>query len=161
MKILTKSLRSLWRWVAEDSSHSGWLDSAMLQALVTIDHFEALANDALEVLNKAEVEAQELRDDLAQPAEDLDDLSWLDDKRRVNPLSDSVQSPAHYDLGNGIEVIDVIKNRTQKMGGHAGYIYGNAIKYLLRAPFKGAQRLDILKCKKHLEWILDNMESKK
>ncbi|MDK4326108.1 DUF3310 domain-containing protein [Corynebacterium propinquum] len=55
----------------------------------------------------------------------------------------SVQSPAHYQLG-GIEAIDVID---EAVADPASFYRGNAIKYLLRAGKKGDARQDLEKAR--------------
>lgn len=57
--------------------------------------------------------------------------------------TDSVQSPAHYQLG-GIEAIDVID---EAVADPASFYRGNAIKHLLRAGKKGDARQDLEKAR--------------
>lgn len=56
----------------------------------------------------------------------------------------SVHSPAHYQLADGLEDIDVID---QSVEDPASFYRGNAIKYLLRAGKKGDARQDLEKAR--------------
>lgn len=58
--------------------------------------------------------------------------------------SDPVNHPTHYTSGP-IEVIDIIE------GFSLGFCLGNVVKYILRAPHKGAQVQDLEKAR----WYLD------
>ena len=60
----------------------------------------------------------------------------------------SVHSPAHYQLSDGLEAIDVID---QAVEDPASFYRGNAIKYLLRAGRKGDARQDLEKAR----WYID------
>jgi len=51
---------------------------------------------------------------------------------------DWVNSPPHYQLDCGVEVIDIIKS-IQSLEAYKGYLEGNVIKYLLRAREKNGQ----------------------
>lgn len=64
----------------------------------------------------------------------------------------SVQSPAHYQLG-GIEAIDVID---EAVDNPASFYRGNAIKYLLRAGKKGDARQDLEKARWYIDRELGN-----
>lgn len=59
----------------------------------------------------------------------------------------SVQSPAHYQLG-GIEAIDVID---EAVADPASFYRGNAIKYLLRAGKKGDAHEDLRKARYYID----------
>jgi len=50
-------------------------------------------------------------------------------------MADNVNHPAHYTVG-GIETIDFIKAKLTPEE-FIGYLKGNVIKYLSRAPHKG------------------------
>ena len=67
---------------------------------------------------------------------------------------DLIAHPSHYNRG-GIEVMDI-----QKAYGvdPENYWRGNAIKYLLRAPFKGAKVRDYHKCMQSIQYLLDVLE---
>lgn len=65
----------------------------------------------------------------------------------------SVQSPAHYQLADGLEAIDVID---QAVADPASFYRGNAIKYLLRAGKKGDARQDLEKARWYIDRELNN-----
>ena len=91
--------------------------------------------------------------------EDLskEDILGLQRVPFYNPLIltkyDSVDHPSHYNQ-TPIETIEIIAQATEKMDGFRAYCFGNVLKYLLRAPFKGKQEEDCLKAK----WYWDRME---
>ena len=60
-------------------------------------------------------------------------------------MSDPVNHPAHYEMSNGAEVIDITEN--------LNFNRGNAVKYIARAGRKGYDKEleDLLKA----EWYLD------
>ena len=68
---------------------------------------------------------------------------------------DMVNSPSHYQL-DGVEAIDIIKAALTPEE-YRGYLKGNALKYVLREPFKGNRKQDVNKAQWHLErynWLL-------
>jgi hypothetical protein len=78
-------------------------------------------------------------------------------------------APFHYALtvkGNKVEVKDIINAFNIKLIDHGSdmelhenlYEWDNIIKYVLRAPFKGATKSDLSKAKYCLELILANIE---
>ena len=62
---------------------------------------------------------------------------------------DMVNSPSHYQL-DGMEAIDIIKAALTPEE-YRGYLKGNALKYMLREPFKGNPAQDVAKAKWYLE----------
>ena len=62
---------------------------------------------------------------------------------------DMVNSPSHYQL-DGIEAIDIIK-AVLTPEEYRGYLKGNALKYMLREPFKGNAKQDVAKAQWYLE----------
>ena len=56
-----------------------------------------------------------------------------------------VHHPKHYNQYGDLEVIDIIAEATKNMRGDKGYVFGNILKYLLRAPFKGKFEEDVAK----------------
>lgn len=76
------------------------------------------------------------------------------DTLRVNvPYNkiDLVNHPPHY-TQYSFEVIEIIDEVTAHVSGQDGYMIGNVIKYILRAPFKGG-----LESLKKAKWYLDNL----
>lgn len=67
-------------------------------------------------------------------------------------LDDNVNSPAHYTRG-GVEIIDCIDAAVAGYSGHASYCAGNVVKYISRAPFKGATAEDLRKA----QWYLSRL----
>lgn len=65
---------------------------------------------------------------------------------------DPINKPAHYNTG-GQEVIEIIEDRYAD-----SYHLGNAVKYLLRAKYKGHMIEDIGKCVWYLQRWLDNQQ---
>lgn len=65
---------------------------------------------------------------------------------------ETVNHPDHYN--QGIEAIDIIESW------NLNFSLGNAIKYILRAPYKGSKREDIQKAIWYLERELQRKESK-
>ena len=72
-------------------------------------------------------------------------------------IDNQVLHPNHYNRG-GIEVMAI-----QKAYGvnPVDYWRGNAIKYILRAPFKGTEITDYRKCIQCLTYLLDELEDSK
>lgn len=86
-----------------------------------------------------------------------------DDAKAVEEIleqasNDTVHHPNHYQLVDGIEVIDVIKvilNRSN-FTGLQGYCLGNVLKYVLRADMKNGEE-DYEKAAVYLEWLISCM----
>jgi len=80
-------------------------------------------------------------------------IGTSDDERdrymKRNSKPDAVNHPPHYNAGP-IEVIDVIE------GFKLGFHLGNVVKYILRAPHKGAAIQDLKKAKWYLDRLIDN-----
>jgi hypothetical protein len=71
----------------------------------------------------------------------------------TRPLSDIVNSPAHYKVG-GIETIDFIEAKK------LGYNLGNVVKYVTRAGHKGNIKEDLEKARWYLNRELENLSKK-
>jgi hypothetical protein len=91
-----------------------------------------------------------------------------DDDMRIVPrpwpphtASDPVKRPAHYTKG-GVEVIDFID---QTLDGYTdprvAYYIGNALKYLARAPHKGATQQDLEKAEYYLRRAINRVAAHK
>lgn len=83
----------------------------------------------------------------------VEPLEW-EKELNAGTVPDVVNNPSHYMIVDGFEVIDVIKALASD-----DYFYGNAIKYLLRAKRKDNLVQDLQKCKKHIDWMIENAES--
>jgi len=67
----------------------------------------------------------------------------------------SLDDQANYYDAGGVEVINVIKSKIESMNdGFTAYCLGNAIKYVLRAPYKGSMERDVEKAITYLTVIL-------
>lgn len=52
---------------------------------------------------------------------------------------------------SGIEAIQITR--------HESFLRGNIIKYLLRAPYKGAELSDLKKALQYLQWEIERVEN--
>lgn len=77
--------------------------------------------------------------------------------RERKDLGDNVHHPKHYELADGVEVIDVIRSVTGE--GFPAYCRGNAIKYLCRADHKGGVE-DLRKAMVYIGWEIEVREAK-
>ena len=67
-------------------------------------------------------------------------------------MSGQVNSPAHYQQLRGVEAIEVIEDVVSGAPEPvAGFLVGNALKYLLRAWYKGNAKQDLQKA----EWYIN------
>lgn len=74
------------------------------------------------------------------------------DKSRSNC---AVNHPSHYRGVNGLEVFEVMDNFLPKYENAIdGYLVGNILKYVLRAPSKGKMNEDLRKAEKHLKMLI-------
>ena len=73
-------------------------------------------------------------------------------------LYDDVSKPAHYNLPDGIECIDYIK-QVLGLQGFVAYCRGNVMKYNHRAAYKNASPVeDLKKAAQYLEWANDTLK---
>lgn len=81
-------------------------------------------------------------------------------KQWEKSLSNSaVNHPSHYRGVNGLEVFEVMENFLPKYENpFDGYLVGNILKYVLRAPCKGKMNEDLRKAEKHLQMLIKRME---
>lgn len=70
---------------------------------------------------------------------------------------DQVHHPVHYNQ-YPTEVIDLIEIATKEMRGIQAVCFGNAIKYILRAPFKGKFTEDLQKAVFYINKMLSESE---
>ena len=95
-----------------------------------------------------------------------EELDSLDEAAKTALLTDNVTRPKHYLLFNGeVEVIDLIRDRCEQIYEHTpgfdnpatiGYMYGNAIKYLMRWPLKNGVE-DLRKCRQYLDMMIEEL----
>lgn len=69
-------------------------------------------------------------------------------------MSDPVTNPEHYDLGGGLEVLDVI----EALGWGKDYLRANACKYLLRHERKGDPITDLRKARYCIDRLIEMLE---
>ena len=80
------------------------------------------------------------------------------DKSRSNS---AVNHPSHYRGVNGLEVFEVMEDFLPKYENpFDGYLVGNILKYVLRAPCKGKMNEDLRKAEKHLTMLIKRTEEK-
>jgi len=71
---------------------------------------------------------------------------------------DNVNKPAHYNLTDGIECIDYIK-QVLGLQGFVAYCRGNVMKYNHRATYKNATPVeDLKKAQQYLEWANETLK---
>lgn len=81
---------------------------------------------------------------------------WMTDRLEPanalpNVEEDVVSAPSHYrSHPSGIEVIEITK--------HHGFLDGNVLKYVLRAPYKGRELEDLKKAQQYLTWLIEEKE---
>ena len=70
---------------------------------------------------------------------------------------DPVDKPAHYNLDDGVECIDYIKQVLGKQG-FVAYCRGNVMKYNHRAMYKNATPVeDLKKAQQYLTWANETL----
>lgn len=84
------------------------------------------------------------------------------EKQWIESRSNSaVNHPSHYRGVNGLEVFDVMYNFLPKYENAIdGYLVGNILKYVLRAPCKGKMNEDLRKAEKYLTMLIKRTEGK-
>ena len=70
-----------------------------------------------------------------------------------NKNIDNINNPNHYNLGCGVESIEIIK-RVLGLKGFVAFCLGNILKYLIRAEKKNGKE-DYKKAAKYLEWVIE------
>jgi hypothetical protein len=76
----------------------------------------------------------------------------VDDAMRNHPAGkgrDVVNHPTHY-TKFPVEVIEITE--------HLGFLDGNVVKYVLRAPFKGDELQDLLKAQWYLNRLIEKVK---
>ncbi|ODJ65737.1 hypothetical protein BFR37_10135 [Brochothrix thermosphacta] len=74
--------------------------------------------------------------------------------------TDTVNSPSHYNQTK-IEAIDIIEDVTAGYQSNVKYHIGNAIKYLIRAPFKNNTVEDLKKAVWYIQRAIEKLEGEK
>lgn len=85
---------------------------------------------------------------------------YLKERQKQRDCSNSaVNHPSHYRGVNGLEVFEVMDNFLPKYENAIdGYLVGNILKYVLRAPCKGKMLEDLKKAKVHLDLLIERLE---
>ena len=93
-----------------------------------------------------------MQNGLCEHCQPKDDMVNIEDAV-TNATVDMVNSPNHYKQYDSIdgEVIDLIEEVERAYPLGLGYCIGNALKYILRAPFKGNMKQDLQKAIYYLE----------
>ena len=74
-------------------------------------------------------------------------------------IKEAVKHPKHYQGIKGLEVLTVMENFIPKYeDSFDGYMAGNILKYVLRAPSKGKMLEDLKKAKEHLDLLIERIE---
>ena len=74
-------------------------------------------------------------------------------------IKEAVKHPKHYQGIYGLEVFTVMDNFIPKYeNSFNGYLAGNILKYVLRAPSKGKMLEDLKKAKEHLDLLIERLE---
>lgn len=72
---------------------------------------------------------------------------------------EAVKHPQHYQGVHGLEAIEVMRNFLPKYeNSHVGYLIGNVIKYVLRAPSKGKETEDLMKAQTYLNLAIGELK---
>jgi hypothetical protein len=75
----------------------------------------------------------------------------LERMQAVKSQHDPIKRPKHYTSHpSGIEPIEICAHET--------FYRGNVIKYVMRAPYKGAELQDLKKARQYLEWEISRVE---
>lgn len=66
-------------------------------------------------------------------------------------MTDDPVNPSHYSAHpSGVEPIVITR--------HESFLRGNVLKYVLRAPFKGRELVDMRKARQYLDWEIERLE---
>lgn len=71
-------------------------------------------------------------------------------------MGDAVNHPDHYQMGNGLEAIEIIDSMTKGLEGIEAFDIGNAAKYMMRYKRKNGKQ-DIEKAVWYLQHLIDHM----
>ena len=86
----------------------------------------------------------------------LVNVSDLTEKAKIK---EAVKHPKHYQGIYGLEVFTAMDNFIPKYeNSFDGYLAGNILKYVLRAPSKGKMLEDLKKAKEYLDLLIERLE---
>lgn len=78
-------------------------------------------------------------------------------RRKKTKVGDPVNHPPHYNRGK-FEVIDVVEQFVRDFPGHMASNLGEVLKYIARAPYKGATLEDLKKAQWYMNRAVGNAE---
>lgn len=82
-------------------------------------------------------------------------------KKRVyvvrRATGDNVNHPSHYNQGK-VEVINIVEQIVRDYPGHMASNLGEVLKYIARAPYKGAMHEDLQKAQWYMNRAIGNAE---
>lgn len=81
-----------------------------------------------------------------------DGLHYVQDDTSVKEVKK--RTPKHYDNGLGYDVIDICTDY------NLNFNRGNIVKYVLRAPHKGKELEDLIKCRDYIEREIETLTNK-
>lgn len=70
-------------------------------------------------------------------------------------MSDNVEHPDHYTTGP-VEAIEAIKSALTPEE-YRGYLRGQILRYIWRAPYKGNYSEDLQKAQQYLNWLCEEL----
>lgn len=83
----------------------------------------------------------------------------VEELNEKSKIKEAVKHPKHYQGIYGLEVFTVMDNFIPKYeNSFDGYIAGNILKYVLRAPSKGKMLEDLKKAKEHLDLLIERLD---
>lgn len=84
-------------------------------------------------------------------------VDWRESLVERTAQVDPVNHPSHYTQG-GVETIVAIAAVVAGYTGHSAYCAGNVVKYVARAPFKGALVEDLRKAAWYLDALIKEVD---
>ena len=93
--------------------------------------------------------------------DDLDSSSYENENQNSESNTDLVNHPKHYQLKNGLEVIDVVEAFTDGLEGIDAVDIGNAVKYLGRLGKKDNNIQEVNKAIWYLKHYVDRNKNNK
>ncbi|WP_232515089.1 DUF3310 domain-containing protein [Brochothrix thermosphacta] len=120
---------------------------------------EVLPPSSLELIeNNTEKAHRELNKTIIKIDKEM--INHLKKSKKAHDLieqTDTVNSPSHYNQTK-IEAIDIIEDVTAGYQSNVKYHIGNAIKYLIRAPFKNNTVEDLKKAVWYIQRAIEKLE---
>ena len=124
----------------QDIYHNGWI----VLGVTKLSEDEILYHVKNDIGDTEFIIEQNLRDI-------FDDFPSAKESVKLEPSSDAVFHPSHYTIG-GIESIEVLRAKLTKEQ-FEGFCLGNALKYSMRANFKGKFTEDMAKASNYISML--------